>query len=365
MGSENVVLTRRIQLLIDTEDELMIKEAKEKLYAWQRVCFRAANQIMTHQFVQDQVKDFFYFTEDVRLKLTDNKKEDVGMLISSKTNTTYRVLSNHFKGEIPTNILSNLNQLLISTFNNEKKEYQTGERSLRNYKKNLPLPFGPEVISKLTRTNDSRNFSFRLFQIPFRTFLGKDTQDKKGLLEGVLQGKTKLRMSSIQLDKGKVFWLATFEYQKKHAELDSKIIAEASLSLEHPIIAKINDYEHVIGNKEEFLYRRLAIQAARNRVQKGASFNRGGKGRKRKLKSVEHYKDMEKKYVEYKLHVYSRRLIDLCIKYKAGNLILVNQGAKEQIAKEEPFLLQNWSYFSLKEKIAYKADMAGINLIVE
>jgi hypothetical protein len=113
MSSENIVLTRRIQLLIDSDDELLIKEAKEKLYNWQRVCFRAANQIMTHQFVQEQVKDFFYFTDDIRMKLADQKKEEVGMLISSKTNTTYRVVSNHFKGEIPTNILSNLNQTLI------------------------------------------------------------------------------------------------------------------------------------------------------------------------------------------------------------------------------------------------------------
>ena len=67
MSSENIVLTRRIQLLIDSDDELLIKEAKEKLYNWQRVCFRAANQIMTHQFVQEQVKDFFYFTDVLNL----------------------------------------------------------------------------------------------------------------------------------------------------------------------------------------------------------------------------------------------------------------------------------------------------------
>ncbi|WP_448636098.1 hypothetical protein [Pedobacter panaciterrae] len=39
--------------------------------------------------------------------------------------------------------------------------------------------------------------------------------------------------------------------------------------------------------------------------------------------------------------------------------------AKEEIAKEDPFLLQNWSYYSLKDKINYKAEKAGIQVIVE
>ncbi|WP_200869793.1 hypothetical protein [Pedobacter sp. V48] len=58
-------------------------------------------------------------------------------------------------------------------------------------------------------------------------------------------------------------------------------------------------------------------------------------------------------------------LIDLCVKHEAATLILVNQELKEEIAKDDQFLLRNWSYYSLKEKIAYKADRAGIQLVVE
>jgi hypothetical protein len=98
----------------------------------------------------------------------------------------------------------------------------------------------------------------------------------------------------------------------------------------------------------------------------GVSFaetpNRGGHGKKRKRKSLEEYQHLEKRYVDYKLHVYSRRLIDLCVKHHAATLILINQEQKEEIAKEDPFLLQNWSYFSLKDKINYKA---GIQVIIE
>ncbi|MEJ2905985.1 hypothetical protein WAE58_26330, partial [Pedobacter panaciterrae] len=69
MEKDTMILTRKIQLLIDSEDKEEIKAAKDQLYSWQRICFRAANMIMSHHFVQEQVKDFFYLTEEIKLKI--------------------------------------------------------------------------------------------------------------------------------------------------------------------------------------------------------------------------------------------------------------------------------------------------------
>lgn len=365
MENKTIIITRKIQLLIDSEDAEVVKQAQVQLYQWQHICFRAANMIMSHHFVQERVKDFFYITEDIRLKIADYKKEENGILNSSRQNTTYRVLSNHFKGQIPTNILGSLNNSLISHFNKEKDAYWKGEKSLRNYKKHIPMPFAAEVISKFTLTPDQKDYRFRLFKIPFRTYLGRDKLDKKMMLERIRTGKLKLRASHLQLIAGKVFLLATIQIEKEQHVLDPTVIAEASLSIEYPIAVKIGKYVHTIGHKEEFLYRRLAIQAAMHRVQKGAVFNRGGHGRKRKMKSLDDYRQLEKRYVEQKAHVYSRMLINLCIKHQAATLLLVNQNAKEEMAKEDPFLLKNWSYYSLKEKINYKAQKAGIQVVIE
>ncbi|ALL05694.1 hypothetical protein AQ505_09440 [Pedobacter sp. PACM 27299] len=365
MENNKIIITRKIQLLIDSDDPHFVKEIKEKLYHWQWICFRSANMIMTHHFVQEQVKDFFYLTDEIKLKIADEKKEPNGILKSSRINTTYRLLSNHFKGHIPTNILSNLNSTLLANFNKEKVAYWKGEKSLRNYKKDIPLPFAGEAITKIDHTPDHRNFCFKLFKIPFRTYLGKDKSDKKVILNRIKNGTMKLLTSNIQLDKSKIFLLAVIEIEKEQHVLDTAVIAEAALSIEHPVNVKIGNNQYAIGNKEEFLHRRLAIQAAIYRVKKAVTFNRGGHGKKRKLKSLEDYQHQEKRYVEYKLHLYSRMLIDLCVKHEAATLILVNQEQKEEIAKQDPFLLQNWSYYSLKDKINYKAEKAGIQLIVE
>lgn len=365
MEKTTLKLTRKIQILADLPTTEERKETLDTLYQWQNRCFRAANLIVSHLYVQEMIKEFFYLSEGIKYKLADEKKVENGILQRSRINTTYRVVSNRFKGDIPTNILSCLNNALIATFNKNRLEYWKGERALMNFRRDLAFPFSAEAISGLTFNEEKKAFCFRLFKIPFRTYLGKDHSDKQKLLERVIQGEIKLCTSHIKLKDGKIFWLPIFEIEKEKHSLKPDLIAEASLSIEHPIIVKINKHKHTIGTKEEFLYGRLAIQAARNRAQLGATYSKSGKGVKRKLKSVNKFREAENKFVQHRIHVYSRRLIDFCVKHQAGTLILLNQQNKIEIAKEEDVILRNWSYYELMDKIKYKAKKAGIEMIVD
>lgn len=364
MEKKTVILTRKIQIYVDCEEKEQKDAYYRQLYDWQWMSSQAANLIFTNLYFQDRVKDLIYFTEEVKVKLADHKKEEDGILNSSRMNTTYRILSSNFLGKMPSNIFSNLNSSLNSLYNSERSAYWKGEKTLPNYKRNIPMPFGANLL-KLKNDEKGHDYKFTLFKIPFKTYLGKDRSDKKVLLQRALAGTIGLRTSAIKIDKGKLYLLATFAMEQDEHRLKDSVIAEASLSIEHPVVVKVGKEHFQIGNKEEFLHRRLAIQAARHRLQRGASFNRSGKGRKRKLKSLEHYNQKEFKYVDNRLHLYSRRLIDVCVKMQAGALLLVNQQQKEEIAKEEEFLLRNWSYYGLKEKIAYKAKKAGIQVIEE
>lgn len=364
MPKETIILTRKVQIYVDCDDKEKRSEYFKQLFEWQNIVYRGANMVTTHQYLQENIKELLYLHDDVKVKLADKAKDEEGILNTSRLNTTYRVLSKHFKGRIHTDILSNLNNLMTKNFNSDRQDYWKGEKSLRNYKKTMPIPFSGKLI-KLRNDEKGRDFKFDLFKIPFRTYLGKDRSDKKVLLQRALVGQIKICGSSIQIVKGKIFLLLALELPKQQHELKEHVIAEASLSVEHPITVAINKDNYQIGNKEEFLYRRMAIQAARHRIQKAAAYNKGGKGRKKKLKSLDQFHLKEKKYVDSSLHLYSRRLIDICIKSQAGTLLLVNQSAKEDIAKEDEFLLRNWSYYGLIDKIKYKAEKAGINLIVE
>ena len=365
MNEKSIILTRKVQLIVDSDDKAFISEAFKTLYKWKYICFRAANYIFTHLFIQHQIKELFYLRDDMKVKLTNITKDSEGILTSSQLNTTYRLLSMRFKGDIPMHIISSLNMTLAKHFNNEKKDYLTGEKSVRNYKRNIPIPFGGKDITHLQPIQNGKEYRFHLFKIPFRTYLGRDQIYKRPLFEKLLNGQITLHNSSIQIDKNKIYLLAAFEIEKEVNALDISIVAEAYLSIDYPIILHIGKVRHTIGSKEEFLHRRLAIQAARSRAQRAASFNRGQHGRRRKLKTLDEFREKERNYIQQRLHLYSRRLIDLCIQHRAGSLILVGQTEKEAAAAGDELLLRNWSYYSLKQKIEYKANKAGVMLITE
>lgn len=363
MAKSTMKLTRKIQIGIDLTASEQRNQAMETLYRWQNRCYRAANLIVSHLYVQEMIREFFYLSEGIKYKLADEKKDADGILQRSRMNTTYRVISDRFKGEIPTNILSCLNNALISSFKKDSIGYWKGERSVKNFRKDMAFPFGLEGFSGLIYNADKKAFCFRLFGIPLKTYLGKDFTDKRRLLEQVISGEVKLCTSHIKLKNGKMFWLPVFEIEKEDNNLKIEVVAEASLSLEYPLVVKIGKETLNIGTKEEFLYRRLAIQASLKRARVGADYCRSDKGNRRKLKATEKLNKAESNYVNYRLHLYSRILIDFCVEHQAGTLILVDQHKKTEIAKTEEFVLRNWSYNNLMIKIKYKADRAGIELI--
>ncbi len=364
MEKNTIILTRKVQIYLDCDDKEERAEYYKKLFEWQNIVYRGSNMVMTHQFIQEQMKDLIYLRDEVKVKLADFNKDPDGIFTSSKMNTTYRILSLYFKGRVPSDILSAMNMTLNRVYSTDRLAYWKGEKSLRNYKKDMPIPFSGDQV-KLSNDEKGRDFKIKLFKIPFRTYLGKDRSDKRVLLQRALVGQLKICTSSLQIVKGKLFLLLALELPKKQHKLKDHIIAEASLSVEHPITVSVEKDNYQIGTKEEFLYRRMAIQAARHRLQKASTFNKGGHGKKKKLRSLEHFNEKEYRYVDSRLHMYSRRLIDICVKSEAGTLLLVNQTNKEDVAKEDEFLLRNWSYYGLMEKIKYKANMAGINVIVE
>lgn len=363
MEKSTITLTRKIQLLIDISSDQK-NEMWEKLYRYQNRCFRAANFIVSHLYVQEMIKDFFYFTEEVQYKLANANKDEMGIFTRSKTSTTARMVFDRFKGEIPTDILGSLNNTIQSTFSKNKTDYWQGIKSLRNFKRDIPIPLPVKCISKMKYDPEKKAFCFNMFAIPVKTYLGRDFSDKRLIMEQLLKGEIKLCTSQIQLKAGKIYWLAVFEFEKEKHLLKPEIIAEASLSLEHPIVAKANNVRINIGSKEEFLYRRLVIQASQKRIQTGIAYARSGKGAKRKQKALYKTENLESRYVNHRLHVYSRKLIDFCIQQQAGTLILKNQEDKIGIAKDQEFVLRNWSYYQLQTKIKYKAEKAGIELII-
>ena len=362
--NKTLKLTRKIQVRVDLPTSEERREAIGKLYHWQSCCYRTANLMVSHLYTQEMISDFFYLTEGLRLKLWDEKKDPDGVFNTSRINTLYQVASKRFKGEMPNNIITCLKGSLYSEFMRYREDYHFGERSIPNFRKDMPFPFSRDEVRQFTHKPEQKAFGFRLFGVPLHTYLGRDHSDKYQLLHQYAQGRLKLCTSQLQLKKDKIYWLPVFEFEKETHALNPAIVAEASLSLAHPLVVKVGKKRLAIGTQEEFLHRRLAIQAAIKRAQTGATYARSGKGRRRKLKAVAKFKATERNYVRSRLHLYSRRLIDFCLQQQAGTLLLQQQDAKIELAKQEDFILRNWSYDELLTYIQYKAQKVGIEVVV-
>ena len=377
-----MIITRKIQIYVCEEDKDLRKDFVHTIYQWRDLVRRGANTIVAHKFTQENIKDFIYIKDEIKEKfyVKNILKEGKGM---SEQNTTYRVLSDMLKGKVPADIYTCLNQAVANTYKETRKDLYTGKASLRSYKNNIPIPFSAKSLINLNWNKEDKRFYFTLFGIPFATALGRDRSNNKVIIERILSGEYKMCSSSIQIDdnRKKMFLLLCVDIPQKEVILKPDKKLYAFLGVFNPIVctteitesleAKDNAYRvWEIGTEEEFNHRRRQIQEAVKRCQINNKYSVGGKGRKKKNKALERFQNKEKNYVDTKLHTYSRLLVDMAIKHECSEIVLMKQKerevkAKDDNAEEKPFVLRNWSYYGLKDKIQYKSKMYGIKLTVE
>lgn len=408
-----MIITRKIEIYVHEEDKKLKKEYMKTLFGWRDAIRKAANMVVCQKFVQQNVRDFMYLQDDVRERFTvvddETGKEKVKYSVSdtlkkekglSEQNTTYRFLSSLLKGKVPADMYSCLNQSVVKTFKETISDINKGEATLRSYKNNIPMPFSATNLSNIhgveedvtnQNTGETRKetrYYFTLFGIPFACRLRSDRSNNAVIIERCISGEYKLCVSSIafkkvldektEKKKQKLFLLLCVDIPQQKVKIDPEKKMYCYLGINHPIEYNYNlEAKNIfdsgtkwcsIGTKEEFLFRRVQIQAAMKRCQKYCKFSKGGKGRKRKLQALERYHEKEKNYVTTRMHTYSHILVSRAVKNQCSVIVLKNQEPREDQAKKDnekgnPFVLRNWSYYGLKQMIEYKAKMFGIEVI--
>lgn len=392
-----MIITRPVQCFVCEDDKEKKKEYMNTLFKWRNAVRRAANLIASHKFVQHEVRDFIYLKDDVKEKfyIKDIIKDQPGM---SEQNVTYRLIAEYLKPEgVPSAIISALNQNVVKSINENYKDVWKGESSLRTYRNNIPIPFGKRDVRNLAET-EGGHFGFSLFGIPIRLILGRDRSNNRGLLRKIINGEAELCSCSIKMIQSnawdeqnnkerkniKMMLYMCVDVPEEEKELDEKKVLTAFLGVENPILChyksdivekyretrKDSGNMYLIGSREEYLYRRTQIQDALQRCQTALRYSKGGHGRKRKLQALDRWHEVEKDYINTRVHTYSKKLVDIALKNQCKYIVLAEQAKMEFEAKKEnikgnPFILRNWSYFKLKEYILYKAKKYGIMVVVE
>jgi len=104
------------------------------------------------------------------------------------------------------------------------------------------------------------------------------------------------------------------------------------------------------------------MQSRRRRLQRNLVSTKGGKGRGKKLKTLNTLSDKERHFARSYNHMISKKVVDFAIKNVAG---VIKLEMLEGYGKEESnsFILRNWSYFELQTFIEYKAKREGMEVV--
>ena len=375
-----MVITRKIEVYVCEDDKVLRKAHYEKLYSYRNDVVKAANVASSMLFATDNKMPHLSEEERKQMPFVGCKGKSC-----SKQNVAYVVIRDYFP-QLSSDISSSLAQYVYKNYNDDLKAGMW-RRSLRSYKEDMPVPFlsksfiGLRFVGYESGDGAKREGCFfTLTGVPFQMRFGRDRSGNRLIVERVVSGEYKLCTSSLQFKGNKILLLLCVDIPKKEVKVDAKKKLFAFLGVLNPIICTTEvkaarEYDSgykfwEIGTKEEFNYRRRQIQEAVRRCQTNNRYAIGGKGRKKKCQAIDHWHDKEKNYVDTKLHTYSWKLVDLAVKHGCGEIVLMREKHREEAAKEEnkngePFVLRNWSYYGLKEKISYKCKMVGIKMTEE
>ncbi len=265
----------------------------------------------------------------------------------------------------------------VSKFEEKKSKILKGEESIIRYKRNGSFPIRAKQINKLTKIN-SKQYTCKMSllskegakerklkngQIDVELRTGKGAYE---ILDRIISGEYKLSDSRISKNKNKFYLLIAYTFTPEKKALDLNKIMGIDVGVNIPAYLAISDnkyYKQPVGSKEEVESFRKQINSRMKTLQRQRKWcGKGsiGHGTKTRLKPLENLSGKIARFKDTKNHCWSRYIVDEAIKNNCGTIQMEDLTG---ISEENTFL-KTWSYYDLQKKIEYKAEEAGIKVVM-
>lgn len=377
-----MILSRKIQLYIVGD-----KEEKDRVWKYLKEGVanqnKAANQYISAQYL-NEILDA---TKEDKKELRKELKHLYQRVSTSKLGSAYDKDMFFPKGLHTTSAMA---QRVTQDFDNAKKNgMMSGSQSLPSYKETNPLFVEAVYVKVLSKDSkgyglyhkysSDEEFQQHLYKpdieiflkfpenTTFKLNLGRNIKKSAFLrseIGKVFSSEYKVVGSSIQLKDNEIFLNLGMEVPDKSYDLDKNVVVGVDVGVAIPAVCALNGdkYKRVfVGSADEFLAKRTQLQAQRRRLQIQLRNTNGGHGRKKKLKALDRLRDHEKNFADTFNHVASKRIVDFALNNRAKYINLEDLSSYSKTTKNN-FILRNWSYYDLQEKITYKAKRCGIEV---
>ena len=362
------------KLYLDEHVSSMVRMKHAEYLTLLKDLARAEKQKTPDEHLISELKD--------RLSVAENEMSDQELAICKyATEMSTETLAYKFATEIEINvfgqILACLKQSVQSYFKKEARDVKHGERSIRNYKKGMPIPFPWNDSIKVE--SEGADFYLQWYNgIRFKLHFGKDRSNNRLIVSRCLgldtdyEGEYQMCNSSIQMVKRdgslKYFLLLVVKIPQEHVELNKKVVVGVDLGINSPAYVATNSTEErlKIGDRDTFLNMRTTFQRRYKSMQR-LKGTKGGRGRSKKLEPLERLHNAERNWVHTQNHLFSRDVVKFAVQAHAATIHMedlsgfgkdIDGNADEQ----KEFVLRNWSYYELQSMIKYKASKYGIKV---
>lgn len=317
--------------------------------------------------------------EKEKLQKDFNEKEHYRTDIDTRFNEMYvkdlyQVLMSQFNF-MSSNTPALITQKVKNDFNNSLAEYSRGETSLISYKRGNPLMLKGNADSEYEKgklnglkpyyEGDEVHIAW-CKGIVFKVITGSNPNrniDLKHTLHKLIKGEYRISQSELEFDKkGHLMLNLCYRYNKR---VDQDYVEGRTLGVDLgiaiPAYTCLSDDTYVrqgFGSVDDFVRVRQQFKKRRTQLQKKLVMTKGGKGRAKKLKAMEQFREKERNFAKTYNHQLSHKIVKFAKDNKCQYINL------EKLTKEgfPDSLLGVWSYYELQTMVKYKADREGIEV---
>lgn len=344
--------------------------------------------------------DYQNFDFSYKQKYGEYFKKEHGKLPDGKSSIvpTLNDMCKEFNEMMPGSMKDAIGKMVVDKWNNDLTDVLKGNKSIPNFRRTLPIELHNKMLLKKVegetvpaieteRINNRTNYYISINLLAkayakekyerssgwFKVAVGAKNPNQMIILDRLISKEYKLSMSKISYNKQKRKWflLLSFSFTPIKAELNKERIMGIDLGIAVPAMLAINDhdfYRKSVGDAKEVRDFETQMKERTRRLQKGLATSgtaRRGHGRAKFLKPLTNLKGKIANFKETKNHQWSSVIVKEALKNDCGIIQMEKlTGISENASKEnENAFLKNWTFYSLQEKIKYKAENVGIKVV--
>lgn len=347
------------------ESWLIANTVLETLYEENR--FNKSKLLIAEDYTQKTITGKIYTETKKIYKKINNSSLD---MVIQKVKSEWKVNQNKFR----------CGEAKIISYNNSNTPFYTSKNQIKLIKESNERIIKVRLLSKEYAKELEQGFELKVGKDKKIAYQKKregqwidfEVIVKGGHLASVfdraMDGEYKIGTSQFLYNERKKKWFfnLTYSFVPQKVEVDKNIVMGIDLGITNPAtIAVSNDdwYYQFVGDGDFLSSFKRQVEARKRRLQrsrKWAGEGSVGHGTKTRIKPLETLRETISNFKKTENHKYSKYIVDEAVRLGVG---VIQMEDLSGISEFNTFL-KDWTFYDLQQKIKYKAEEKGIEVVM-